>query len=139
MKRRFREEYDYSPRPVAPGSVTILLVACPRCCERAELARRHEPPQEVLSCSRCGHIEQNPSGYRYWLRVACCGHTLYAINSHHLALLELYIACPLRERLRMHWADRDYLATLPRWMCLAKNRNRVLRGIRALRNNIVDS
>lgn len=139
MKRRFREEYDRGPIPITPGLVTIILVVCPSCRERAELTRRHEPPQEVLSCSRCGHIEQDPGGYRYWLRAACCGHTLYATNSHHLAFLESYIASPLRERLRLHWADRDYLATLPRWMCLAKNRKKVLRSIRALWDEFVDS
>ena len=117
MKRRFREECDREPVPIAPGSVLIILVACPSCGLGADLARRYPPAQEVLSCSRCGYMKQAPAGYRYWLRTSCCGQTLRAINSHHLAFLESYVASPLRERLRKHWADREYVATLPRWMC----------------------
>jgi hypothetical protein len=53
--------------------------------------------------------------------------------------LESYISTPLRERLYLNWADRDYLRTLPKWMVLAKNRRAVLKGIKALKQKLLDA
>lgn len=74
-----------------------------------------------------------------WLRVACCGHTLWARSVRHLELLESYVAASLRERLHDNWPDREYLATLPNWLCLAKNRAAVLRGFVALRQRLAEA
>jgi hypothetical protein len=61
---------------------------------------------------------------------------LWARSARHLSLLADYVAAGLRERLHTNWPDKEYLATLPKWVCLAKNRAAVLRGLAALRERL---
>jgi hypothetical protein len=74
-----------------------------------------------------------------WLRVPCCGNTLWARSTGHLEFLESYVSATLRERLVHNWAQREYLDTLPKWLCLAKNRAAVLRGLAALRGRLAEA
>jgi hypothetical protein len=60
-------------------------------------------------------------------------------SAEHLDFLQSYVAANLRERLRRNWPDREYLATLPKWLCLAKNRAAVLRGLAALRERLSEA
>jgi hypothetical protein len=93
----------------------------------------------VLTCTHCGLAREQRERCELWLRVGCCGHTLWARSVGHLHFLESYVAASLRERLQANWPDREYLATLPKWLCLAKNRAAVLRGFTALRARLAEA
>jgi hypothetical protein len=93
----------------------------------------------MLTCTHCGLAREQRERCELWLRVACCGRTLWARSARHLTLLESYVAATLRERLHDNWPDREYLATLPKWLCLAKNRAAVLRGFAALRSRLAEA
>jgi hypothetical protein len=114
------------------------LVVCPACGRCARLQRWVYRP-DVLTCTRCGLARDHRGRSELWLRVACCGRSLWARSATHLAFLESYVAAGLRERSRLNWADREHLAKLPKWMCLAKNRAELLRGFAALRERLAEA
>lgn len=93
----------------------------------------------MLTCTHCGVAREQRGRCELWLRVGCCGHTLWARSARHLEFLESYVAATLRERLHENWPDREYVATLPKWLCLAKNRPAVLRGFAALRERLAEA
>jgi hypothetical protein len=70
-----------------------------------------------------------------WLRVPCCGETLWAYNARHLDFLETYIGATLREHRRgpHGWRNQSLRNRLPRWMQQARHREEILRCIAALR------
>lgn len=113
-------------------------MVCPRCggCARLQCWQHRA---DIVTCTGCGLGREWQGKVELWLRVPCCGHTLWARSETHLRLLEGYVSASLRERLRLHWPDREYLATLPKWMVLAKNRAAVLRGLAALRERLTDA
>ncbi len=72
--------------------------------------------------------------YPLWLQTPCCGQTLWAYNSRHLAYLEKYVAAELRERRpnEYGWRNSSYASRLPQWLKAAKNRTAVLRACQKL-------
>lgn len=73
-----------------------------------------------------------------WLQAPCRGERLWALNAAHLEWLEGYVGATLRERSpgEHGWSNRGMASRLPRWMKSSKNREEVLRCIRALREKI---
>lgn len=138
---RLRARFDRLRPAIQPGDRWELLVVCPRCqaCARlvrswvAEDAAGGSRMRDRLSCGRCGMVQDDPPRLRWWLRTPCCGHVLWATSIRHLELLAAFVAVPLRERLHHNWPDRELLATLPRWLILARHREEVLRGLERLR------
>ena len=142
--QRFRQRWDHSPKtvPIPAGDGTPRqrdrwLVVCPGCGRCARLQCWVGRP-DVLTCTHCGFAREQKEPCELWLRVACCGHTLWARSARHLEFLESYVAATLRERLLNNWPDREYLAMLPKWLCLAKNRAAVLRGFAVLRKRLAE-
>lgn len=142
------------------------LVVCPRCegqalvCGPALADVRSDIPAR-FSCTHCGlssinerrigKITFGPAiggpydgyyGLRLWLATECCGEILYANNAAHLALLESFIGAQLRERRpdeEYGWKNQSLASRLPPWMKSAKNRERVLAGIRELAERLKPS
>src|SRR6266581_3587595 len=136
MTQRFAKKWDHEPALASERPTPTFWVVCPRCESCAILLKEKNFPCRI-NCSVCGHIKQflTPEeteawdsatrkahySHELWLRTTCCGHVLRAPFPKYLEFLEDYVSSPLRERLRRNWPDREYLATLPKWLCLAKN------------------
>ncbi len=135
---RFRQRFDRAPEPVQIGDRSVRLVVCPRCrgCARLVEIAAADGRRRRVSCGACGAAQDDPPPLRWWLRIACCGHVLWATSADHLRFLAAYVASPLRERLRQHWPDRELLARLPRWLIAARNRDAVLRCIARLEQTL---
>lgn len=132
-----------------------ILIVCPRCAGCARTVRCDSADEALLAPRRlvcaCGHLEERTGGSvvtstsapvdghfgrPLWLQAPCAGHTVWAFNAAHLALLEQFIGARLRERRRdatTGWQNRSLLGRLPRWMQAAKNRGAVLRALGTLR------
>lgn len=81
-----------------------------------------------------------PFGMPLWLQTRCCGENLWAFNAQHLGLIERYISADLRERYSGPGGARsnsNLFSRLPRWMILARNRDKVLKGLARLRERLV--
>lgn len=149
MTERFRDD-----RTHLSEFADEFLVECPR-CGRCAVVRRREPAagsyyRAVLACGGCGHSAEQATdrvviggaedwyfGLPLWLRVACCGETLWAYNRRHLAFLETYLGALLRphsRHARHGWSNKSVASRLPTWMKLAKNRAAVLSCIAWLRD-----
>jgi hypothetical protein len=134
-----------------------LLVECPRCGGRA-LVRRTDAAKDAevahrvtLSCGACGHsavqltnhaafgaTEDAYFGLPLWLKVPCCGETLWAYNGAHLDYLERYVGARLREHAQHPehgWSNASVASRLPAWMKSAKNRDAILSCIARLRED----
>jgi hypothetical protein len=64
----------------------------------------------------------------------CGGQTLWAYNLGHLDFIEAFVTAELRERQpddRYGWSNRSLFSRLPKWMQSAKNREQILKAIRA--------
>ena len=134
-----------------------FLVHCPACsgCARV-LPTAHSDagmfsPRRVV-CGACGHssawehgavshgVDHDPY-FRLplWLSTPCCGETLWAYNARHLEFVTGYVRAELREkRLGPEGTLRNTTLAnrLPRWMKLAKNREKVLRAMEKLRERL---
>lgn len=128
-----------------------------------------EQPQISLTCVACGHAQgwqrQRP-GVLYsaslehyeagtvcvgaavdwyfhlplWLRIACCGETLWAYNAEHLQFLESYVGATLRERARNQetgWSNQSLASRLPVWMKKAQHRTEILRCLAKLKEKLL--
>ncbi len=164
MNQRFEEDFK-SIRHFGRN----FLVECPSCFERAMVINRNEEgaPQVTFSCGHCGHSRaweskkvlsysirsQQPEAgllciggpfdwyfhLPLWLRVSCCGETLWAYNAEHLNYLEEYVGAKLRERMkdqRFGWSNRSLPSRLPVWMKSAKNREEILKCIAKLKSRL---
>jgi hypothetical protein len=130
-----------------------ILVVCPACggCARVLPVQSEAPgraPGRRLVC-RCGHIRETAPGsirlaagqdgyfgLPLWLSAPCCGETLWAFNQPHLDFLERYVGATLRESVRdsdFGWSNQSLASRLPGWVKDAKNRPKILRAIRRLR------
>lgn len=109
-----------------------------------------------LLCSACGHAAkrgrssswnlsrpQPPTdpafGLALWLQTPCRGRTLWAFNARHLCDLAAFVAATHRVSGRDAeggMSSRTMIASLPRWLILAKNRDDVLRGVERLRERL---
>ena len=123
-----------------------IYVKCPRCGTKAKIEKKDKEnfdlySPEVLFCNNCGLIKEgkmlfNSEILELWLKIQCCGNTLWAFNEEHLNYLENYIGAKLRERQRdpdLGWSNQSMTSRLPRWMKDSNNRIEVLKGIQKLR------
>jgi hypothetical protein len=120
---------------LAAGAV---LVTCPSCAAQAVVT------SDRLVCPACAHVEPYKRVWCWetsrfvsdlWLTTPCAGHTLWALNTEHLDLLESYVGATLREDPHLSSVRRmTVLAKLPAWLKSAKHRDEVLRGVRRLRS-----
>jgi hypothetical protein len=152
--RRFRDPHTH-----LESLTGTVLVVCPSCEGRAlvlpDPAQRVEQPRgpgdvtspaRRLVCEHCGAVRTegrrrslllgapvDPWFRRpVWLQAECCGHTLWAYNVEHLALLKEYVAADLRED--SGGPGQSMLGRLPAWIKLAGNRRAVLRALADLRS-----
>lgn len=110
-----------------------IIVVCPSCTKPVDLL-----PQK-LACVHCGFNELTPSWSRYdlFLRIECCGETLYVSNLKHLDFLEGYVAADLRERIPN--VNKSQVSRLPQWVKSAKNRDEVLKCLRRARKQLAEN
>lgn len=130
-----------------------FLVECPNCSMRGKVIPSGELPQKVSDqlfaarkyvCLNCLHRKEWSGkqiavggaadwyfGLPLWLRISCCGETLWAYNVRHLDILEGYVSAKLRERTNK--GRNSFLSKLPKWTKSAKNRDEILRAIEKLR------
>ena len=129
-----------------------VLVVCPRCTKTALVRLDADETHARLSCSQCGHVKTKSIGqYRVgeatdpyfhiplWLQTPVTNHILWAYNSRHLEFLREYIQATNRRRPPRKPADplNTLLASrLPRWIVLAKNRNRLLAALTELEKKL---
>lgn len=133
-----------------------VLVACPRCTEKARVEPAGERPWDWsgrhATCSACGWVaEQFPTvrhlydaggsgpALSLWLRTNCGGHELWAVNEQHLDVLERIIDARHRTRARDEkwgWMNASMASRLPKWMLDAKHREVVLKAIDRLRSKL---
>ncbi len=154
--QRFRDPMIRSLYELAAGDIDVV---CPRCGRRAVVAPRPSGSRWVgswprrLTCAACGHSAAWESAgatsvwgapvdpfFRrpLWLRAGCCGgHTLWAFNRSHLAVLEGYVGARLRER-GTGPGGMTLVARLPAWMKSARHRAEILRVIARLRDTLDD-
>ncbi|GGM79811.1 hypothetical protein GCM10011609_14510 [Lentzea pudingi] len=118
-------------------ATTPVLVACPSCAAQAVATA------DRLVCPTCAHTRPynrvwcwDATSYvpDLWLTTPCADHTLWALNTAHLDVLESYVSATLREDPDPSSVRRmTILAKLPAWLKSAKHRDEVLRAIRRLR------
>lgn len=133
-------------------------VACPDCgaCALVEsIPNESHPIMRIgkFCCPKCGASRTTKEckgskrgpvdwhfGYPLWLQAECAGHTLWAYNLEHLGFLEAYIAAEQREGIRAELAqelgvrNKTLASSLPEWMILARNREKLLKAIGKIRN-----
>lgn len=138
----------------------LVYCQCPRCGDRgliqaeAPYAIPWKPTGVVFTCPACAHGHGWPLaawtsdferfdpaggvepyfGYRLWAVGHHGEHALAILNLQHADDLAAYLGLKLRPRpANAHWA---MVNRLPRWMLLARNRERVLRLIAELRARV---
>jgi len=138
---------------VSPSSQYPLLVVCPKCSKMATV--HHLKDVAVCSCLSCGLSKKKEMTYRscywyaqnprdgifdcdLWLQTSCCGDTLWAFSEMHLLFLEAYVQATLRQRSQNQygWSNSSLASRLPLWMKKSKNRARVLKGIKTLKDKL---
>lgn len=113
------------------------IVGCPKCSKPVDFS------DLKVTCVHCGfNKEFKPMDSWYnlapitvemedFLKISCCGHTLWAMNLEHLDFLERYVESSLRERIPN--INKSLASRLPQWIKSSKNRNEILKGISRLR------
>ena len=130
-----------------------ILTRCPRCSACAHLRRLAIDSDYRLTCTACGLVRDwvlrrdrvvpVPSagprldgfGLELWLKLPCCGETLWAYNEQHVQFLQGLVSAKLRERQKdpqWGWSNGSLDSRLPKWILSAKNRRRVLAGVARL-------
>jgi hypothetical protein len=114
-----------------------VLAVCPSCTAQALITSGR------LVCPTCAHTRPYSRTWCWddqrfvpdlWLRTPCAGHTLWALNTTHLDLLESYVTATLREDPPTSSPRRmTVLAKLPAWLKSAGHRDEVKRALRRLR------
>ncbi len=136
------------------------LVICPACQKMAKIFPAQNQPETGyfvnVTCISCGFSKHkktdtrqffwhgdNPTdsifGFSLWLKIACCGHSLWAFNIRHLDLLFNYASAELRERKQDEsgYANASIISRLPLWIKNAKNRTKVTAAITKLRQTVL--
>lgn len=133
-----------------------FLVVCPKCSGRGVVTPVASDKSKISDqlflprrfvCMNCMHRadwagKQIQIGaatdwyfkFPLWLKVPCCGETLWAYNSIHLETLEKYVSATLRERTKK--GRNSFLSKLPKWIGLAKNRDEILRAIDKMKERL---
>lgn len=138
------------PGPSTPAMETRIEFRCQYCGTVLEevrpLRRNHTPDSPTCRCGTLMYVRtawyaaieptavdhDQLTGLPYHLRTDCAGHTLWAANLAHVAYLEEFIGAHHRPR-KEPGAAQELGHHLPRWMILARNRAKVLRGLTRLR------
>jgi ribosomal protein S27AE len=154
---RFRDPTSaYSLYALAAHPIEVV---CPRCGAHARVIADpgNDQPSTTrprrLVCSTCGHTETwSPrSGSSWWgaavdpffqqplwLTATVRGHRLWAYNREHLALLAQFATAGLRERGPHGGCSMSMIETLPAWMKVARNRDKVLSAVTRLETRLDD-
>ena len=123
-------------------------IDCGRFLSAARRQRMRPPVKQtvLLACGGCGATTSvdlsslelaapNPVdpwfGLPLWLQMPCSGKVLWAYNQRHLEFLRRYVTAQLREREPNF--NRAIVSRLPKWLKAARNREEILKCIRALR------
>ena len=146
MNKRFKDDSDIYV------FTKTFLVECPKCGACATVTDMSEGEKAALFgekrfvCTNCGASKTKKFtlfkihhdgyewyfGYPLYLKVPCCGQTLWAMNEDHLDFLQKYAEAKLREEGTQHTlANR-----LPKWIKDAKNRDEILRCLKKLREKL---
>ena len=131
-------------------------IKCPQCSQKAFVVLADEKPELGYAvkavCPNCGFSSQKvtterkffwqedePSDgffdYQLWMRVDCCGESLWAFNLRHLEFLEEFVQAELRERPKdgLGHANGSLSSRLPKWIQSGKHRDKLLRCLEKLR------
>lgn len=74
-----------------------------------------------------------------WLRISCCGSTLWAYNAAHLSWIKSFVAAKLRERTpnEAHgWSNQSLASRLPKWIKQKNNRDALLSAVKKLEQKL---
>ena len=120
-----------------------VLVECPRCNRCAKVTGNPYKTNPKLVCEMCGLMGILPvasygnsaeyCGLSLWLKIRCCGDTLWAYNMEHLDFLEKYVSATIREKVPN--INQSLASRLPNWIKSAKNRKSILKCILKLRQD----
>lgn len=129
-----------------------FLVECPKCRKQAKVVLAETEKADIFSprkcvCVNCGYSDiwakkeiaaggDFDSYFRLplWLKISCCGKTLWANNERHLQFLEDYVKAKLRKREPNH--NKSLASRLPQWIKSAKNRDEILKAIKKLKERL---
>lgn len=116
------------------------IIECPKCSKPTDFENLR------VSCTQCGYNKEfEETGHWYglvpltvpivdYLKIPCCGETLWVVNLEHLNFLEEYTQAQLRERTPN--INKSLISRLPQWMKSAKNRDAILTSIRKLKTRL---
>jgi len=119
------------------------IVECPKCSKPVDFF------DLKVTCLHCGYHKQfKPMDSWYnltpitveiedFLKVPCCGETLWAMNLEHLDFLQKYVEAELRERTPN--INKSLVSRLPQWIKSNKNRLEILKGIAVLRKKLIQN
>ena len=142
-----------------PNSSDPTLVVCPKCHDIAKIYMSQNQPQlgdaVKVICESCGFVKEKETtersfdwygndptdsffGYSLWLKIDCCGHSLWAFNIRHLDLLQNYVNAVLRERNKeqVSYANASIASRLPAWIKSSKNRKKLSLALSKLRQSV---
>ena len=158
-KTRFFDGREHRFTISVPTDDDPTLVVCPKCKKMAKVFLTQKQPElgdsVKVICSSCGYTKEKEAterscdwygedptdsyfGYSLWLKIACCGHSLWAFNIRHLDLLQNYVIAELRERKQDEYgySNSSIASRLPSWIKSAKNRKELTQAISKLRQSI---
>ena len=156
-KLRHRDTLEHRSVISTPTVEDPILVVCPRCEKKAQvvpLGTEPEVPAKVkMVCIHCGLTKEKHATERtyiwngddptdgyfdrpLWMKIPCCGETLWAYNLRHLEFLEEFVSAELRERRQdAHgWSNVSLASRLPKWIQSKKNRKKVIECLKKLRH-----
>ena len=115
---------DPVPTAFSKEGELYVRVKCPNCAETGDYRASGASPPLGASASE-------PARLRMFLTTQVAGETLWVDNLSHLEALEAYLGAKLRERGPV--PGLTMMARLPAWMKAASAREKILRGLRHLR------
>lgn len=157
MKERFISQNEHRFTISIPTDDDPNLIICPHCKKMAKVYIAEEPSKIGYTakavCLNCGFnktrfstsrsldwVREDPSdsyfNYPLWLKMSCCGHSLWAFNKRHLDFLERYVRAELREQAKdgtKYYTNSSLSSRLPKWMKSYKNRKKILVAIQKLK------
>ncbi len=155
-KKRHVDQREHRYTISEPTINDPTLIVCPKCSKKANVILTDAQPDFAKTvkavCTNCGFFnektvkerafywnEDEPSDsyfdYRLWLKISCCGHSLWAFNLRHLGLLEEFVSAELRENPKdsFGYANSSISSRLPKWIKSSKNRKQILICIQKLK------
>jgi len=155
-KLRHSDKREHRSTVFEPTMDDPTLVVCPKCNKLGKVFPASQQPSLGYSmkfiCTNCSFSnektttercfywnDEDPSDsyfqYPLWLKRSCCGHSLWVFNKRHLEFLEGYVGAELRERKKNEsgWANSSLASRLPKWIKIAKNRIKIMAGLKKVR------